>query len=103
MLSCEGIGAIVGDNSTQDDKADKPSVTPSGVVEKIIPAIPPVIAEKAQISVEGADDLYKEIRVDNALEDKDGNKVRLKPGAEVQVTIEADKSAIDTKERAKNP
>src|ERR1700722_13242955 len=79
MLSCEGIGAIVGDNSTQDDKADKPSVTLPGVVEKIIPAIPPVKPEKAQISVEGADDLYKEIRVDNALENKDGNKVRLKP------------------------
>jgi hypothetical protein len=94
---------MVGDNRTQDDKADKPSITLPGVVEKIIPAVPPVVPEKAQISVEGADHLYKEIRVDNALEDKDGKKVKLKPGAEVEVTIEADKSAIDTKEQPKNP
>ena len=90
------------DSPAEDDKADKPSITLPGVVEKIIPAIPPAIPEKAQISVEGADHLYKEIRVDNALEDKDGNKVRLKPGADVEVTIEAEKSAIDTRDQEKN-
>ena len=46
--------------------------------------------EKAEIEVKGADDLYREIRVDNALTDKDGEKVRLKKGAEVDVTIQAD-------------
>ena len=74
---------------------EKPSVTLPGTVEKIIPAIGTVEPEKAQIAIDGADDLYKEVRVENVLTDKNGNAVALKPGAEVQVTIQADKS--DTK------
>jgi len=73
---------------------EKPSVTLPGTVEKIIPPIPSVEPEKAQISVEGGDELYRELRVENALEDENGNKVKLKVGAEVEVTIEADK--VDT-------
>ena len=46
--------------------------------------------EKAQISVEGADDLYREIRIENVLKDENGEKVALTPGAHVEVTIEAD-------------
>jgi hypothetical protein len=68
---------------------DKPSITLPGTVEKIIPAVGP-IPEKAQISVETAEDLYKEIRVENALKDANGNPVALKKGAEVEVTIKAD-------------
>ena len=45
--------------------------------------------EKAQIVVEAADDPYKEIRVENTLEIH-GEKVKLKPGAHVDVTIKAD-------------
>ena len=41
----------------------------------------------------GAEDLYRELRVDNRLEDADGNTVKLKKGAEVEVTIEADPEA----------
>jgi len=33
----------------------------------------------------------KEIRVENTLQDEDGEPVSLKPGAEVEVTIEAEK------------
>jgi hypothetical protein len=72
---------------------DKPSTTLPGTVEKIIKSPFPDEPEKAQIAIEGADHLYKEIRIENALEDEDGNKVRLKPGAEVAVTVEADKEA----------
>lgn len=46
--------------------------------------------EKAQIGVEGADHLYREIRVPNRLVDEQGQKVKLKEGTEVEVTIEAD-------------
>ncbi len=46
--------------------------------------------EKAQIAVEGADHLYREIRVPNRLVDGNGHKVKLKEGAEVDVKIEAD-------------
>ncbi|HVB59268.1 MAG TPA: hypothetical protein VNE63_22920 [Candidatus Acidoferrales bacterium] len=69
---------------------EKPSITLPGTVEKIIPAIHTDDPEKAQISVEGADPLYREIRVENALEDENGKKVRLKEGAHVDVTIEAE-------------
>jgi hypothetical protein len=37
--------------------------------------------------------LYREIRIENALTDEDGNKVRLKPRAEVDVMVEADTDA----------
>jgi hypothetical protein len=46
--------------------------------------------EKAEIAVQGADDLYKEIRIENALVHESGQEVSLKKGAQVEVTIEAD-------------
>ncbi len=46
--------------------------------------------EKAQIAVEGADHLYRELRVPNKLSDEDGNPVKLQPGAEVEVSIKAE-------------
>src|SRR5215469_13104541 len=76
--------------------AEKRSVTLPGHVEKIVPAIPPVVPEKAQIAVEGADHLYREIRIDNELSDEQGKQVKLKPGAEVDVTIEADAEGTDS-------
>jgi hypothetical protein len=68
---------------------EKPSTTLPGTVEKIIKPAHPSMPEKAQISVSGADDLYKEIRIENELIDENGEKVALKPGAQVDVTIEA--------------
>lgn len=70
--------------------SEKPSVTLPGTVEKIIKPPVPTMPEKAQIAVEGADDLYKEIRLENALVDENGKKVKLKEGAKVEVTLEAD-------------
>ena len=72
---------------------DKPSTTLPGTVEKIIKSPYSSEPEKAQIAIEGADHLYKEIRIENTLKDENGNKVRLKQGAEVEVTVEADKEA----------
>ena len=69
---------------------EKPTVTLPGTVEKIIPAVAPDVPEKAQISVHGAEDLYREIRVENELEDSKGDSVALKLGAKVEVTIEAE-------------
>jgi hypothetical protein len=85
---------------TQDDKADagKPSVTLPGTVEKIIPPAHPSQPEKAQIGVDGADELYREIRVENTLQDENGKPVALKPGAQVDVTIEADVSETKPKQ-----
>lgn len=62
-----------------------------GRVEKVIHPHPYTgEPEKAQISVEGADHLYKEIRVPNRLVDDSGEDVKLKQGSEVDVTIEAE-------------
>lgn len=72
---------------------EKPSTTLPAVVEKIIKSPSPSEPEKAQISVEGADHLYRELRIENALIDENGEKVRLKQGAEVEVTIEAEPDA----------
>jgi hypothetical protein len=69
----------------------KVSTTLPGKVEKVIaPRANTGETEKAQIAVEGADHLYREIRVPNRLIDDNGRKVKLKEGAEVDVTIEAD-------------
>jgi hypothetical protein len=70
---------------------EKPSTTLPGTVEKIIKSPDPNVPEKAQIGIEGAEHLYREIRIDNVLKDRDGEKVALKQGAEVDVTIEANK------------
>jgi hypothetical protein len=65
------------------------SVTLPATVEKVIPPFNPGEPEKAQIAIEGADDLYREIRIENVLTDQDGTQVRLKKGAEIEVTVEA--------------
>src|SRR5215472_6165769 len=61
-----------------------------GVVEKVIKPVFPNDPEKAQIAVEGADDLYREIRIENVVTDEHGEKGRLRPGAHVDVIVEAD-------------
>jgi hypothetical protein len=77
----------------------KPNVTLPGTVEKLIPSLDPSEPEKAQIVVKDADELYKEIRIENALQDESGNEVALKEGAEVEVTVEADKRDTTPKDR----
>jgi len=70
----------------------KPSTTRPGVVEKIIRPLMPNEPEKAQIAVEGADHLYREIRIENTMTNADGETVGLKEGAQVDVVIVADDS-----------
>ena len=80
---------------------EKPSVTLPGTVEQIIASPYPGIPEKAEIAVEGADELYQEIRIDNTLIDKHGDEVRLKKGAHVEVTVEAEPGATTSKPKTK--
>jgi hypothetical protein len=80
-----------------DCMAERPNITLPGKVEKIIEPKYPSEPEKVEISVEGADTLYREIRIENSLTDEDGVEVRLKKGAEVNVTVEADKDATAPK------
>ena len=73
--------------------AEKPSVTLPGVVEKVIKPPHMGVPEKAEIAVEGADDLYREIRIENKLTDNEGNEVKLTEGEVVEVTVEAEATA----------
>jgi hypothetical protein len=47
--------------------------------------------------------LYKEIRIENTLKDEKGNEVSLKQGAEVEVTVEAEKEATTPKSKSPEP
>jgi hypothetical protein len=68
------------------------SVTLPAVVDKIIESPDPEEPDKAQINIqEGADPLYKEIRIKNSLADKNGNEINLKEGEEVQVKVQTEK------------
>jgi hypothetical protein len=80
----------------KDESSEQATVTLPATVEKIIPPIGHE-PEKAQISVDGAEPLFREIRIENKLENKDGAEVKLKKGAEVEITIAADPDATAKK------
>ena len=46
--------------------------------------------EKANIAVEGADHRHRDLRIENTLTDEHGDDVRLKKGAQVEVTVTAE-------------
>ena len=90
---------------TLKTKGDDPkaTVTLPGKVDKIIPAIHGCKPEQAQITVEGADDLYREIRVENKLQDDAGKAVSLKKDAQVEVTVAADAEATQPAKETETP
>ena len=63
------------------------------MIKSVVPGEP----EKAQIGIEEADDLYREIRVENVVTNEKGEQARLKPGAKVDVVVEADSDATTKK------
>ena len=71
--------------------AKKAKTTKPGRVQKLIKS--PFEPEKAEIAVEGADHLYREIRIENSLRDEHGKKVKLKQGEKVDLIVEADPKA----------
>lgn len=71
--------------------------TKTGKVEKVIKAVVPTEKDKAEIHIPSAEPLYQEIRIDNELKSADGETVELKPGADVEIHIEADKAATKKK------
>jgi hypothetical protein len=72
-------------------------VTLPATVEKILLA-KPTEPEKIQISVDGCDELYSELRVENTLKNESGDSVTLKRGAHIEVTINADSDALKERE-----
>jgi hypothetical protein len=67
---------------------EQPSATMPGTVNKIIPPRPSQ-PEKAQIAVDDADRGHRDVRIENSLTDKNGDDVKLKKGAHVEVTVAA--------------
>jgi hypothetical protein len=88
-----------GEQMGSPEEKNKPSTTLPGTVQEIIKPIDPRQPEKAQIDIEGGEDLYREIRVDNVLKDEKGEEVAMRKGAAVDVTIEADKKDTTKKEK----
>jgi hypothetical protein len=82
-----------------DGKTEKPSTTLPGTVQKIIKTPNPKAPEQAEIVVQNAEELYREIRVENTLVNEKGEEVGLKPGAPVEVTIEANEKDTVKKEK----
>lgn len=81
---------------------EKPSAILPGTVEKIIKSRFSDEPDKAQITVDGGDHLYREIRIDNNLTNEKGEEVTLKPGARVEVIVEAEADATTPKQGAAN-
>jgi hypothetical protein len=78
--------------------SEKPSTTLPANVEKIIKPVFPSQPERAQIAIHVADHLYREVRIENTRTDQNGEKLHLLPGAEVEVTIQADPEATTAKD-----
>ena len=90
-------------NKGESDSPEELTVTLPGTVEKIIPAIDGLLPERAQIRVDGAEELYQEVRIENTLQDAGGNEVSLKKGADVEVTIKADPDSVKPKAETPKP
>jgi hypothetical protein len=69
---------------------EQPSVTMPGIVDKIIPSPHPSQPGEAQIAVEGDGHRHQKLRIENTLTDEHGDDVRLKKGADVDVTVTAE-------------
>lgn len=79
---------------------EQATVTLPGVVEQVIESKHPAVPERAQIAIEGAEDLYREIRINNTLKTSDGETVALKEGDEVSVTVAAPVDAADNQKKS---
>jgi hypothetical protein len=64
-----------------------------GTVEKIIPSHGRSQPEKAQIAVDGTHHRVCDLRIDSTLTDENGDDVRLKKGAHVEITVRAEPDA----------
>ena len=59
-----------------------------GSVKKVIESPIPSEPEKAEIVIHEAEDLYKEIRIDNVVTNEKGKQDKLKSGEDVDVIVE---------------
>jgi hypothetical protein len=69
--------------------SERPSTTVPGTVGRIISSPRRSLPEKAQIAVDGPDHRHQDLRIENTLTDENGDDVKLKKGAHVDVTVTA--------------
>jgi len=69
---------------------NRPSKSVPAVVKRIVKSTFGQEPEKVEISIPAADDLFREIRIENNFIDVDGATVTLTNGAQVEVTFEAE-------------
>ena len=103
-------GTMAGTTSDPHDEKHPPgvpgeaSVTLRGRVGKIIPS-PANDGSTAEILIEDSEPLYREIRIENLLQDANGNVVLLQPDLEVEITIkvrvEAEELPANNEDRAR--
>jgi hypothetical protein len=75
-------------NQNTTRAAERPSVTLSASVDKIIPSRGSQ-SEKVQIGIENTDRGHRDLRIESSLTDEHGDDVKLKKGAHVAVTVTA--------------
>ena len=85
-------------NKETNFETETAAITLPATVEKVIKSPVPDEPDKAQISVHGADALYRELRIENTLQNDKGDEVKLKAGAKIEVTVEAPADATTPKE-----
>jgi hypothetical protein len=85
-------------NKETNSSTETAAITMPATVEKVIKSPFPDEPDKAQIAVHGADELYRELRIENSLQNENGEAVELKQGAKIDVTIEAPAEAVVPKE-----
>jgi hypothetical protein len=73
----------------------QPSATMPGTVNRITPSPRPNRPEKAEIAVHTADPRYRDLRIENVLTNEHGDDVKLKKGAQVDVTVTADSRTLN--------
>ena len=82
-------------------QSTRPWRTVPAIVRRIVKPLHPDQTEKMEISIMDADELFREIRVDNTLTGIDGEPVALREGAHIDVTFEAETN--DTVRKVTNP
>jgi hypothetical protein len=73
--------------------AEHPSPSMPGTVDKVIPSAHTSRPDKAQIAVKRTGRRFHKLRIENSLTDEQGDKVKLKKGEHVEVTVTADSKA----------
>lgn len=69
---------------------NRPWKTLAAVVKRVVKSVVPDEPDKVEISITGAEDLFREIRIENRFTSVDGRLIELSKGVHVDVTFEAE-------------